>query len=273
MSASHHVVDSRIVLPDVHVPYHDTRALAAVEHYMAWRQSRASRVRPLDGWIQLGDLGDFDSVSRHNVGRRKLQEGLRVAADFDACTELLDRHQNILGNRARFDLIEGNHEDRLSRYAEEHPEIDGLLTVPRGLDLATRGIRWWPFWSRGHRGGILRVGKASFGHGRSTSMNHAKWHALRYGANFFYGHVHDCQSHTHPFIGENSVVAAESFGCLCDLKRDWMQGSPDKWQHAFGVFNWLRDGSFGYSLVRIFNGRFVSPEGEVFTSRGRAVSA
>lgn len=273
MSVGTGIVDSRIVLPDIHVPYHDTKAVAAIEHYMTWRQSRTSHVQRLNGWIQLGDLGDFDSVSRHNIGRRKLQEGLRVQADFDACTTLLDRHQNIMGDTASFDLIEGNHEDRLNRYAEEHPEIDGLLTVPRGLDLAARGIRWWPFWSRGHRGGILKVGKAHFGHGRYTSGFHAKKHALVYGDNFFYGHVHDTQSHTHPFVGENRVVAAESFGCLCDLNRDWMQGSPDKWQHAFAVFNWLRDGTFGYSLVRIFRGRFVSPEGEVFTHRGRVASA
>jgi hypothetical protein len=38
---------------------------------------------------------------------------------------------------------------------------------------------------------------------------------------------------------------------------NYMQGAPDKWQQAFAVFEFMPDGEYGYSVIRINNHRFV----------------
>jgi len=44
-----------------------------------------------------------------------------------------------------------------------------------------------------------------------------------------------------------------------------MQGQPDKWQQAFGHFYFWPNGEFQYNVVRIFGGKFIGPDGEVYT--------
>jgi len=102
-----------------------------------------------------------------------------------------------------------------------------------------------------------------FGHGRYTNVHHAKKNAAAYGGRFYGGHTHDVQEHTEPLHGSGSVMA-KSLGCLC-LEPDWMQGVPNKWQQAFGVFYFFPDNTHQEFTVKLTKpGRFVSPEGHVY---------
>lgn len=71
-----------------------------------------------------------------------------------------------------------------------------------------------------------------------------------------YGHVHDTQCYSAEMYGTGTTLIGQSLGCLC-LPQNYMMGSPDKWQQAFAVFEFLPDGSFGYHVVRINEHRFV----------------
>src|SRR3990167_1679944 len=101
-----------IVLPDMQVPYEDEETLAAVEQYMAAHR--------FDGYINLGDLCDFNEISHFNDGYPgRVSE--RVDQTFKAANTLLDRHQAIIRRRnkkARFVLLEGNHDYRAVAYTE-----------------------------------------------------------------------------------------------------------------------------------------------------------
>lgn len=250
-----------IILPDLHIPHHDKRALAVVEKYINWRQQNYG----LAGLVQLGDIGDWSPVSRHTKSQLLTREGQRLERDFAEINDTLDRWQQLIPD-GDLHLIEGNHEFWLEKYIDEHPELHGLFNVRNNLNLDSRGIHYHPFWTHGHRrNGICQIGKARMGHGKYTNRYHAAKHADVYGENFIYGHTHDVQRYSKPFLGDHRIIGAQSMGCLCDLNRDWMRGNPDNWQHAFGVMHVQPNGKFNLYVVEMFNHKFVSPEGEKFS--------
>lgn len=253
-------VERYIVLPDPHVPYHDRRVWDALLQYIEdhyWH-----------GWICLGDLNDFDAVSHWNKSNIKKMSDSRLHKQYKASNQWLDelqlsvRHKNPDGPKDEV-LIEGNHDFWIERYVNEHPELEGLVEVEPQLKLQDRGIQWVRYWTdKQHK--MFTKGHASFIHGEYVRDYHANKHADVYGTNIFYGHLHDVQSHSRVALGHDKTYVAHSLGCLCSYDAEYLGGRPTKWQQAFGVFHFMPDGHFWYSVVRIFGGRFVSPEGKVY---------
>ena len=245
-----------IVLPDIHVPVEDRASMRAVEAYMAdhtW-----------DGWIQLGDLIDFNEISRFEDGNRRLNKTGAIVRSYNAAGELLDRHAKILRKRnpgARMVLLEGNHEYRVTDYLAKNPEGAGMLEVPQALRLKERGVEWVPYWSKGT---LFRLGKAYFAHGRYTGGNHAKKHLDTYGVNLTYGHLHSVQTYSKRTWGKNETKEATCIGTLCRYDQAYLKGNPTDWQQALAVFHVFPDGFYQRFIVRIFKNRFVSPEGKVY---------
>ena len=247
-----------IVIPDMQVPYHDPVSLAAVEKYMAdetW-----------DEYINLGDFLDLDCISSHNKGKPRLVEGKSIAADFAVGNEILDRHEWIIRARnkdARFVLLEGNHEYRAERYIDEHPAMRGSMEVETGLRLRERGFKWVRCYQKGE---VYKLGKAYFHHGLITSGNHAKAMADRFGVNIFYGHVHSVDSWSKVQWGKDQTIVGQSLGCLCEYEQSYIKGNPTNWQQAVCIFFFLPDGHFTYYVPRIFNHRFVAPNGKTYSA-------
>jgi hypothetical protein len=82
-----------------------------------------------DGYIQIGDLLDLDCISSHNIGNLRGVENKRIFDDYKVAGALLDRHQTIIRKRnknARFVVLEGNHEYRLTRFIDANPSLEGL---------------------------------------------------------------------------------------------------------------------------------------------------
>jgi len=244
-----------IVLPDLQIPYHDTIAVNAVEQYISDHKWHV--------WLQLGDLIDLDELSRFSEGKPGATES-KADASFKAGRTFLERHRKLVGPACKMVVLEGNHEHRATSYTEIHPELGSVLNVPRNLALRELDIKWVPFWSKG---ALYEKGNAYFGHGRYCSVYHAARHAREYGVCFYYGHTHDVQEHTLVREATGDTIEAASFGCLCRYDQKYVQGAPTKWQQAFGVFHFLPDGYYNRYTVRIFKGRFVSPEGKVYQGR------
>lgn len=245
-----------IVLPDMQVPFHDRRTLAAVEAYMddhRW-----------DGYINLGDFLDFRELSSFERENKRENKIAAIRRSYAAGNMVLDRHVDIVRRKnksAKMVLIEGNHEFRIESYLDRHPEAEGLVEVPVGLKLKERNIEWVPYWSQGR---TYRIGNAYFGHGRYTNDHHAAKHARHYGVCFYYGHLHDIQVYTLVQHGPDKTIEAASLGCLCRYDQKYIQGSPTRWQQAFAVFYFFPDGYYQRFIVRIFKHRFISPEGRVY---------
>lgn len=245
-----------IVLPDLQLPYEDRKAVSAVERYMAdetW-----------DEWIQLGDFMDFDCISSFNRTALRKVEGKTLADDYAYANDFLDRHQRIVRKRnrkAKFTLLEGNHDQRIERYVDEFPQLRNTVEVERGLNLAERGIGWIRCWSKGE---FYKVGKCAFTHGLYTNAHHAKRMADSFGGNVVYGHTHDVQGHSKVLWGADKTIVGQSLGCLCRYDQDYIGKNPTNWQHAFGVMYFMPDGHFQLYVVRIMGGRFIAPNGKAY---------
>ncbi len=239
-----------IVLPDIHLPFEDKIALSAVEEYMADTR--------FDEWLCLGDLMDFDYISRWTADNLKVITGTTFLDDYNNANAFLDRHQKIIRKRnpqAKFTLIEGNHDVRPAKVIEKDPRFEGLIEFHRNLRLYERGIKFVPYFSKGE---VYTVGNASFIHGNYTNQYHAQKHVSRYGRSVFYGHLHDIQSFTLVWQGEKTKqIIGQSMGCLCRLDMNYMGGKPHNWIHGFGLFEFRPSGDFTYQVVSIINGQFT----------------
>jgi Calcineurin-like phosphoesterase. len=250
-----------IVLPDMQVPYHDPITLRAVERYMAAHR--------FDGYVNLGDLCDFNEISSYNDGAPgRVTE--RIDSTFRAVNEILDRHQAIIRKRnpaARFVLLEGNHDYRATAYTEKHPELGKTLNVPLNLRLREREFEWVPSWSKGK---LFKLGNAYFTHGLIVSRYHAANMAARFGVCIYYGHTHDVMEFPIVLHGADKTIVGKSLGCLCRYDQKYLKGAPTNWQQAFAVFYVLPDGFYTEHTMRIFKHRFVGTDGVVYDGKEAA---
>ncbi len=79
---------------------------------------------------QLGDFGDFESLSMYDRGKKEM-EGRRFVADVNCFNECFSRLDALIPKKKswRYDIEFGNHEHRVTRAASENPQLDGLLSL------------------------------------------------------------------------------------------------------------------------------------------------
>lgn len=248
-----------IVIPDLQCPFEDKKSLAAVEKYMAsslW-----------DEVIYIGDFLDMYPLASFNRNAMRKVEGKTVQKEYDAGNVILDRHQSLIRKRnpkAKFTFLVGNHEDRIRRYIDEFPQLEGILNIEIGLRFKQRGIK--AVWCY-PKGEVYSIGNAYFHHGLYTGQNPAKKMVENYGVNIFFGHVHSMETHSKVLWGKGKAVVGQSLGCLCRYDLDYVGQNPKSWQHGFGVFFFLPNGQFTYYTPRIFNGVFIGPDGVTYSGQ------
>lgn len=251
-----------LATPDEHIPFHERRALDAVLQY-------AQRYH-WDFYVSIGDLLDLNAISHFNRGKPRNIEGERLLEDFEYAGRLLDLRLEALRNKnpeCSAALLEGNHEFRIERFLDEHPYLEGLISVPENLRLKERGIQWVRNYSD-HE--IYRVGALHFIHGAYHGVHHARKHALEFGVELVYGHTHSIDRHAVRLEGRAETVVAHSIGTLCEMRQHYRKGRPRpvRWEHGFAVcYVDTETGDVEVFPVRINNGRFWSPEGDVYEGR------
>lgn len=228
---------------DPHFPYENVRAVRAVYQYIA-------ETKP-DIVVWGGDVTDLDML--HNAASRRDVEGKRLIRDFNYTYNQLKLVRELVPN-ADIYILEGNHDEREERYIDDHPEVEGILEVPKMLRLDELQMKWVPSWRKGE---ILRIGKANFIHGQYTNKNHACTTVDNYGCNMFYGHGHDIQSFSKIIHGDDSTLIAQSCGCLCRYDQPYIKGAPTRWQLGFLDMYIRPDGYFNHQVVSIFKNKFM----------------
>ncbi len=240
-----------LILPDMHgSSYVDLKTLKVVEKYM--------RSEHWNGLIYLGDVIDLYGASVF-FKSGNLKDSDFIISQFDWASKMLRRHREAVGWKARIIYRGGNHEDRLRRYVEDRPELTGLLDIREHLPLKELKIEYHDYDTL-----PTRIGRAHFTHGRRYDMYHSKWVALEHGTNIFYGHTHDVQEFSVKQLCQNHIYVGKSLGCLCVDDIDYMAGRANRWQQAFAVFYFREGGFFNEFTVKIFDHKFVSPEGRLW---------
>ncbi len=126
--------------PKRHLIIPDTQVRDGVPlSHMRWIGQAIKDYKP-DVVIHMGDHWDFSSVSRHSAPGTLTKEGQRLKADIDAGNKALSMIDAAMGRfKTRRILLRGNHENRLFRYIDEHPELAGLVSDELLID---RNLGW-----------------------------------------------------------------------------------------------------------------------------------
>lgn len=120
----------------------DTQCKQGVDlKYMSWIGYYIAKKRP-DVIVHIGDNWDLAALSSYDKGQLRA-EGKRLNQDIEAGTlgmDLIDAEiAKITGYTPRKVITFGNHEDRADRFAQENPELDGLI----GTEFLAKTIPTW----------------------------------------------------------------------------------------------------------------------------------
>ncbi len=240
-----------VVTPDKHFPLADLPAIKVL--------CKTIEVVKPDIYIDLGDVGEWEGASHWKWKKKKrppleyiiddIKQDIKdVNSGMDIIDESLDK-----SNCKEKHMIEGNHDDWMNRFCQEHPYLE--YDFKDVVDLNGRGYKY-------HSSSLspkdyLKIGKLSFYHGHHfASMHHARNHLNRLGGNVMYGHHHDLQQSSVTHM--DGVKSAWSIGCLKDMKGEknaWLGGRPINWSHAFAIVDFFNSGLFTVHIIQIINGK------------------
>jgi predicted phosphodiesterase len=247
-----------VVLPDLHIPFQDKKALECA--------LRAVQYLKPHKVVILGDWLDCEAFSAH--GKKNMVE-LRahryIADEVDPCREIL---KELEGWSKEIVYIEGNHEHRVERFAVNWggilgPELYKLIS-PRALlgEGRKSGWSWVPY------GTILPHHSITPNlwavHGWSHAKHSASKHLEKAGSvSVVHGHTHRTQLFAKRDVVSGRVLKAWSPGCLSGLQPIYMHQNPTEWVHGFSlVYVGSDPEDWTDYTVTIQNGRCILPDGK-----------
>lgn len=241
------MIKTAIILPDVHMTDKLPKDYLPVRDFI--KSYKPNKV------IILGDFMDVASLSAWDYDKKRIMEGKRFMAEVALANEELDFLQSCVKDKEDpIFYIEGNHEDRVNRYLDKNPEMEGMIEIPQQLKLKERGIQWFPYVNQDKK--PLKVGDMYFIHGMYTNQYHANKHLQKLGCNVCYGHTHNSQSAMQNMAFQKSYMAY-GLGTLGDKSPDYLRGKPGNWLNQFALFEWdTENGHFNLYPVNVINGKF-----------------
>jgi len=190
-----------------------------------WAGKYLSLTRP-DYCVIIGDYLTLNSLSSWDMDKRKAMENRRFFKEIEAGNKALDEIDKGL---TEFDckkiFIEGNHEDRLTRYVSYHPELDDpYFTVQHQLGLDSRGWTWIPYRDYWTLSGV-NFTHIPFGKVREISGKDicSKAEAVTISSVVF-GHTHELHTSCVHKQGQKHLQQILNVGCFFEQDEDYVQG-------------------------------------------------
>lgn len=256
---------TRLVLPDVHIPFQDDELIDA------WL-GHVKTLQP-DGIDIMGDLIDCYSLSRFDKNPARKAD---IQDEIDDARHLLLLTRKYAGRECDIRYSEGNHENRLTRVLwGKTKELANLrnLTIPELLKLKKLGIKYYsplkPYQIRGVwylHGDIARKCNWSMTCGGMG----AKAVLQRIQGNVIIGHTH--QMGDVFYRAWDGLREGTEVGCMCHFDLEYIVGIP-QWQQGWAVVEYPPEGGHHVSLVRVqetSKGRNVMYRGQVIAKVGPA---
>lgn len=247
-----------VVLSDIQAPYHDRKAVAAVQQFVADYDP--------DELYCVGDEADMPEPSRWNKNTAgefagTLQKGL------DETAAIMKGFREALGDKP-FHTMRSNHGDRLRHYVSRYaPALNSLRSLEYETLLGyiendiTYHDKIWQFapgWALAHgdEGNLIRTAGG-------TALSLAK----RTGLSIVCGHTHRAGIQ-HEHTGVNGKVTNRLYGFevgnLMDLsKAGYLKTGGANWQQAFGML--YIDKKNVTPVVVPINNRSFTVEGTVYS--------
>lgn len=231
-----------LLLPDIHVPYHNVEALTAAIQYGLDEDA--------DTILINGDFLDCYSISSFEKDPRKRGFSDELKMGRDILAKLRD-----LFPKAHFIYQLGNHEDRYERFMKSKApellgidefEINNLLWADRFKMDVVRDKRY------------IEAGKLTIIHGHEISGHGSSSPARALYAktktHTICGHHHQSGEHTERNV-RGKVVTCWTMGCLSELTPAYRP--INKYNHGFAFVTFAKNGSFVVENKRIIEGQVV----------------
>jgi len=251
-----------VLLPDIHHPNHNVKSMNAVFKFLTYFQPHvcnligdALEMKFANHWkIRQGDLSYFKDVTVKDVTVKETYKSF----DKDILTPL----ESILPSDCEKVYMGGNHEHWVKPMLAKDERFKGSIEPEECLNLEKRGWEWVPYLEHGKRG-IKQYGKLSVTHGFYTNKYHASKMAEVFSKSVAYGHAHDVQMYTKVTVDDDGYHTAQSIGCLCNKRPEFMRGNANRWVNAFGIILLREDGMYNLYVPIIIDGKFTF-DGKVF---------
>ena len=198
-----------IVIPDV-----QAKPGVPLEH-LDWIGKYTAEKRP-DVVVCIGDFADMESLNRYDMGTMR-GENRRLKKDLIVAREAMERLTRPIQYLPEMHLTMGNHEERLDRFANEHPYLEevvgthmlryeefGWKVHPFLTPVDVDGVRYCHYFISGAMGrpvssapALLRLQKQSciMGHNQRTDV---AFHPVTHQWSIFCG---VCNLHDEPYLG------------------------------------------------------------------------
>jgi len=199
LRATFHRDEKRIVMRErigrMHIVIPDVQAKPGVPlEHLTWVGNYIAEKQP-DVIVCIGDFADMQALSKYDVGTIR-GENKRVQKDLQVAKEAMDLltapFKDVPGYDPEMHLTMGNHEERLDRFANEHPYLEevvgthmlnfgswGWKVHPFLKPVAVDGVRYCHYFISGGQGkavssapALLRLQKSSciMGHNQKTDV-------------------------------------------------------------------------------------------------------
>ncbi len=209
--------------------------------------------------VIIGDFLSFNCLSAWDRDKRKLMENRRYSSEIEAGNEALNRMAMPLQEwRKRRKqsyspsviYLEGNHEDRLTRYLQGDPTFDGQVGVVKDLYLEERGIEYVPFKENFNIDGVSFTHIPISSSGRPISNPTCAQKALRlYHNSVVFGHTHTldhCAEHKQNAPHLNQAL---SVGCFFEHVDEYAKGSMTNYWRGIVHLNTYSENRFDYQTI------------------------
>ena len=209
-----------LLIPDVHVPYHDKDAFNLM--LKAGKEFKPQHV------IIMGDFADFYGVSSHSKDPNR---ALKLKEEIESTKEALDQ---VIALGAKNNVfVAGNHEDRLERYLRDRaPELFNFISIPKILELKEKGFKYVPYKR------AYKLGKLNVTHDTGVAGRYAHYKALdTFQHNIVIGHTHRIGYAVEGNANGERHLCAQ-FGWLGDVEEiDYMHQvkARKEWSLGFGI--------------------------------------
>jgi predicted phosphodiesterase len=225
-----------VVLSDIHYPVHSKRAIKAVFEFI--------RRNPVAGLVLLGDFLDFETISHHTAHKPRLRRRGGYQHDIDGFKrDVLNPLEKLLPRDTKRICVFGNHERFLDDFIDEHPALEGAISVEKSLELVKRGWKVIPV------GGHYKINNVLLMHGDQigSSAHVAKKLVETTCRNSLMGHVHRFSAFTKTGVEDGDKWCGQTLPCLSTTSPKYAKGRPNSFLHGFGIIE-----SWGHHRVNVY---------------------
>jgi hypothetical protein len=218
-----------------------------------------------DEIVMMGDMLECGGwLAKHQIVGYVALSDFSYQEDVKAANWFLDALQQVAPH-ATITALEGNHEQRVERWAVDQSQAHGRDAVmllelfgPKAvLRLEDRGIEYFErgtIYLSGHPPGWIKRGKMYFTHQLGRGKNAARDAVTRTAGNVTYAHTHRADVMPVRYPG-HGMVTAFCPGALCELQPIWGHSEPTEWTWGYDLHILAKNEMFQHIHVPIQDNR------------------